>query len=84
LDWFTPNRVKAAHFAGRDSSSAKEISHAEMATSILARGFNGVLFEMDSQGVYFVSRALLGQRVPEFDMKAVDTSANGDGFTAPW
>jgi sugar/nucleoside kinase (ribokinase family) len=51
-----------------------------MATSILATGFNGVVFEMDSQGVYLASRAVLGQSVPEFDIKEVDTSTAGDAF----
>jgi ribokinase len=54
---FTPNQVEAAHFAGRDLNVAKEISCAEMATSILASGCNGVALKIDSQLVFLTSAA---------------------------
>jgi hypothetical protein len=54
---FTPNQVEAAHFAERDLNVGKEISYAEMTTSILASGCNGVALWIDSQLLFLDSAA---------------------------
>ena len=78
--WFTPNETEAAFFAGEQRENDNHRATAEMARTILAKGCQGVLLKMGPRGVYLATQDGLGDAVPAFPVKAIDTTAAGDAF----
>jgi ribokinase len=78
--WFTPNQIEAAFFTGAEHGQSNGHLCEQMAEKILGRGCSGVVLKMGSEGVYLATPAGLGEFVPAFHVKAVDTTAAGDGF----
>lgn len=80
IEWITPNESEAEFFAGLDPGNGEKPAPSEMAKRILNKGGNGVVLKMGAHGVYLASQAGLGDLVPAFSVKAVDTTAAGDAF----
>ena len=80
IEWIRPNESEAEFFAGLDPGNGEKPAPSEMAKRILNKGGNGVVLKMGAHGVYLASQAGLGDLVPAFSVKAVDTTAAGDAF----
>jgi ribokinase len=80
IEWFTPNQTEAAFFAGGERSDVEKMAPAEMAGLILSKGSRGVVLKMGAQGAYFASQECLGESLPAFHVRAIDTTAAGDAF----
>ena len=80
IEWFTPNQTEAAFFTGGKRGDADKLAPAEMARLILSKGSRGVVLKMGPHGVYLASRGGLGESLPAFPVKAIDTTAAGDAF----
>lgn len=78
--WLTPNEIELGFFTGMDTENGHRPTPAEMAEAILAKGCKGTVLKMGAQGAYLATRSGLGQFVPAFPVKAVDTTAAGDAF----
>lgn len=78
--WFTPNQTEAAFFTQSERGDVDKLAPAEMARLILSNGSRGVVLKMGAQGVYLASRGGLGESLPAFPVKAIDTTAAGDAF----
>lgn len=80
IAWFTPNQIEAAFYTGRERDSAHSHDPAERAHMILAKGCRGVVLKMGEQGAYLGSQEGLGEPIPAFQVRAIDTTAAGDAF----
>jgi ribokinase len=78
IAWFTPNQTEAALYTGTDGRTLADPVKA--AATILANGCHGVVLKMGSQGAYLASQGTMGELVPAFAVKAIDTTAAGDAF----
>jgi ribokinase len=73
--WLTPNETEAQTLLGRVN-----VAPAEAAEKLLAMGVRNVALKLGSQGVFLAGRDCVAQRVPAFEVNAVDTTAAGDCF----
>ena len=73
----TPNETEAELLTG--IAVHNEDSAAKAANALLARGVQNVIITMGARGA-LVAGADLGQLIPAFKVKAVDTTAAGDVF----
>lgn len=80
--WFTPNQTEAAFYLSGEMSHATRHSPAEMADTFLAKGCQGVVLKMGSQGAYVAGEVGVGAFVPAFPVHAIDSTAAGDAFNA--
>jgi ribokinase len=80
IAWFTPNEIEAAFFIEEGHQHNGPRPPADIARLILSKGCNGVVLKLGANGVYLASKAGLGEAVPAFPVKAVDTTAAGDAF----
>lgn len=80
IAWFTPNQTEAAFYSGSENGSGQNHDAAEMARLILAEGSRGVVLKMGEHGAYLASQEGLGDLIPAFPVKAIDTTAAGDAF----
>ncbi len=80
IAWFTPNQTEAAFFIGDEHAHFNRRLSEQMAEEILRLGCNGVVLKMGSDGVYLATASGLSKFVPAFSVKAIDTTAAGDGF----
>jgi len=80
IEWFTPNETEAAFFIEEEAPDAKKLDPATAASRLLSRGSRGVVLKMGARGVYLASRDGVGELVPAFAVKAIDTTAAGDAF----
>ncbi len=80
IAWFTPNQTEAAFYSGSESGSGQGRDAAEMARLILAEGSRGVVLKMGEHGAYLASQEGIGESIPAFQVKAIDTTAAGDAF----
>jgi ribokinase len=80
IAWFTPNQTEAAFYTGSRGGSTENHDSAEMAQLILAQGCGGVILKMGEDGVYLASQSGLGEALPAFQVRAIDTTAAGDAF----
>jgi ribokinase len=78
IAWFTPNQTEAALYTRTDGRVLADPG--EAAATILANGCHGVVLKMGSRGAYLASQAGIGELVPAFAVKAIDTTAAGDAF----
>jgi ribokinase len=78
IAWFTPNQTEAALYTGTDGRTPAD--PVKTAATILANGCHGVVLKMGSQGAYLASQGAMGELVPAFAVKAIDTTAAGDAF----
>jgi ribokinase len=86
VTWLTPNEteasvlLKSASDWDKDKDTDAEIFAA--ADQLLALGAENVLLKAGSQGCVIAQRMQSKQRVPAFQVDAVDTTAAGDAFNA--
>ena len=73
----TPNETEAARLTGIEVDGDGALDRA--AEALLAKGVGAVLITLGRRGV-FVATSDIRQRVPGFDVEAVDTTAAGDVF----
>ena len=78
--WFTPNETEAAFYALENTGATGSPTAEQTARKLLAMGCEGVVLKMGSRGVYLASHTGIGEFVPAFEVKAVDTTAAGDAF----
>jgi ribokinase len=75
--WLTPNETEAQILLGQAN-----LEPAAAAEKLLAMGARNVALKLGSQGVFLAGRDCQAERVPAFEVKAVDTTAAGDCFNA--
>jgi ribokinase len=75
--WLTPNETEAQILMGRVN-----LDPAAAAEKLLAMGPRNVALKLGSEGVFLAGRDCAAQRVPAFQVNAVDTTAAGDCFNA--
>jgi ribokinase len=80
IEWLTPNETEAMFFIGKGKLHATNLEPVEMAKVILAMGSHGVVLKMGARGAYLSSKDGLGEFIPVFPVKAIDTTAAGDAF----
>jgi ribokinase len=74
VTWFTPNESEAALYVDKD------LTIAETAKRLLAKGVKGVVLKRGSEGAYVSVSDGKDARVPAFAVKAIDTVGAGDCF----
>jgi len=77
VEILTPNETEAAQLAGLDPADSNDPE--EAARRLQARGVRTVMVTLGSVGVLVASREGI-ERVPGFDVRAVDTTGAGDVF----
>ncbi|MCC7362603.1 MAG: ribokinase [Anaerolineales bacterium] len=73
LDFLTPNEHEAQTLTGLADPAAA-------ADALLARGVRAVIVTLGAQGVLVATRPGAPERLPAFQVQAVDTTAAGDAF----
>jgi ribokinase len=88
LLWFTPNETEAAFYLGEQTITDAE----QAARRLLSLGMKGVALKLGARGVVLATQDGTMERLPAFEVEAVDTTAAGDtwnggfavGLTSGW
>jgi ribokinase len=81
LTWITPNETETQKLLKTDIANADQDSDAA-AERLLDCGVKNVLLKLGSRGCLVAQGTLAKERVPAFEVEAVDTTAAGDAFNA--
>ena len=74
--WFTPNESEAAFYAEGELNGAPE----RTVEVLFDKGCRGLLLKRGGRGVYVARARGLGEEIPAFSVRAVDSTAAGDAF----
>jgi ribokinase len=74
ITWFTPNQTEAAFYSGPDESTEQMLSR------FFNLGIENVILKQGSDGALIASAGGSRDRIPNFPVKALDTTAAGDAF----
>lgn len=86
VDLFTPNQSEAENLLGLEQTHSvrtrKIIDPKQIGTDLLARGPRAVVLKLGPRGAMLLTREGQIERCKAYNVKAVDTTASGDAFTA--
>jgi len=76
VTWFTPNETEAAFYIGASGGA----DPADTASGLMEMGLTNVLLKLGSRGAYLATPEGHRNRIPSFQVRAIDTTAAGDCF----
>ena len=81
--WITPNESETRILCGLPvTEPVTPATAARCAALLLERGPKNVVIKMGAQGAYIATADGIGQMVPSFAVKAIDSTGAGDAFNA--
>ena len=80
--WLTPNEVEASVLCGHPAEALSPAQVPQCAEDLLSRGPRNVIIKLGAQGAYLATREGVRQHISPYRVRAVDTTAAGDGFNA--
>lgn len=82
VDVIKPNETELGRLVGHEINTESDKALDEAVAELRQKGAGDVLVTLGAQGVYVNSVSMGTYRIPAHQVKAVDTTAAGDAFTA--
>lgn len=80
IDLLTPNETELALLSGMVTETLEEVKLAAMA--LIEKGVKALVVTLGSEGAYYIDHTGRTYKQKAYSVKAVDTTAAGDSFTA--